>query len=47
MIYALGRSLSFADRNDIDQIVSEAPEFNYGLRELVQQIIASEAFQTK
>jgi hypothetical protein len=47
MIYALGRSLSFADRADIDRIVSTAPQYKYGLREIIQQIVASEAFQTK
>ncbi len=47
MIYGLGRSLSFTDRADIDRIVSTAPQYNYGLREIIQQIVASEAFQTK
>ena len=47
MIYGLGRSLSFADRGDIDRIVSTAPQYKYGLREIIQQIVASEAFQTK
>jgi hypothetical protein len=47
MIYASGRSLSFADRGDIDRIVAAMPKHNYGFRELVQQIVASKAFQTK
>lgn len=47
MIYALGRSLSFTDRGDIDRIVSTAPQYKYGLREIIQQIVASEAFQSK
>ena len=46
-VYALGRRLSFTDRDDIDQIVSSLPERNYGFRELIQQIVASEAFRTK
>ncbi|MEO2026581.1 MAG: DUF1592 domain-containing protein [Fuerstiella sp.] len=46
-IYALGRRLSFTDRGDIDRIVNSAPQHNYGLRELIQQVIASEAFHTK
>jgi hypothetical protein len=46
-VYALGRRLSFADRDDIDQIVSAIPKHNYGFRELIQQIVASEAFHIK
>ena len=46
-VYALGRRLSFADRDDIDRIVSVMPKHRYGFRELIQQIVASEAFQTK
>jgi len=46
-VYALGRRLSFADRADIDSIVNRLAEHRYGLRELIQQIVASEAFQTK
>jgi hypothetical protein len=47
LVYALGRRLSFADRNDIDQIVSAMPKHNYGFRDLIQQIVASEAFHVK
>jgi hypothetical protein len=47
LIYALGRRLSFADRDDIDQIVAEVAEHNYGLRELIQQVVSSNAFQSK
>ena len=47
MTYALGRRLSFTDRDDIDHIVAEMPGNDYGLRELVQQIVSSEPFQTK
>ena len=46
-VYALGRRLSFADRDDIDQIVSDMPKHNYGFRDLVQKIVASEAFHIK
>jgi hypothetical protein len=46
-IYALGRRLSFTDRDDIDHIVDSAPQNMYGLRELIQQVVASEAFHTK
>lgn len=47
MTYALGRRLNFTDRGDIDRIVSVMPEHDHGLRELIQQIVASRAFQTK
>lgn len=47
LTYALGRSLAFTDRDDIDQIVEVMPELDYGLRELVQQTVASEIFLTK
>ncbi len=46
-VYALGRRLSFADRDDIDQIVSTMPTHNYGFRDLIQKIVASEAFHIK
>ena len=47
LVYALGRRISFTDRDDIDRIVADMPEHHYGLRELVQQIVASEPFQSK
>ena len=47
LVYALGRRLSFADRDDIDHIVETLPRHKYGLRELIQQIVASRAFQNK
>ncbi|MDG2186544.1 MAG: DUF1592 domain-containing protein [Mariniblastus sp.] len=46
-VYALGRSLSFTDRDDIDRIVLTLPRENYGFRDLIQQIVSSEAFHTK
>jgi hypothetical protein len=46
-VYALGRSLGFADRGDIDQIVTSMRKHNYGFRDLIQQIVTSEAFRTK
>tara|TARA_B100000900_G_scaffold383355_1_gene371198 strand:- start:328 stop:732 length:405 start_codon:yes stop_codon:yes gene_type:complete len=47
LVYALGRRISFTDRDDIDRIVADMPGHRYGLRELVQQIVASEPFQSK
>jgi hypothetical protein len=46
-IYALGRRISFTDRDDIDRIVSAMPRHQHGLRELIQQIVASEPFHSK
>ena len=46
-VYALGRRLSFTDRDDIDRIVKELPKRKFGLRELIQQVVASAAFHTK
>ena len=46
-VYALGRSLSFTDRDDIDRIVLTLPRKNYGFRDLIQHIVSSEAFHTK
>jgi hypothetical protein len=47
LVYALGRRLSFADRDDIEQIVTAMPMHDYGFRELIQQIVNSKAFHTK
>ena len=46
-VYAMGRRISFTDRDDIDRIVAEMPEHRHGLRELVQKIVASEPFHSK
>ena len=46
-IYAMGRRISFTDRDDIDRIVAIMPGHNHGLRELIQQVVASEPFQSK
>lgn len=46
-IYALGRRLSFTDRDDVDRIVTLMPRLDYGLRELIMRIVASEPFRSK
>ncbi len=46
-IYAMGRRISFIDRDDIDRIVAAMPRHKYGLRELIQQVVASKPFQSK
>ena len=47
MIYALGRRLAFADRGDIDRIVSSAAQKEYGFRDLVKLLVASRPFHMK
>lgn len=47
MIYALGRRISFTDRDDIDSIVNEVSASGYGLQDLVLAIIESEPFRAK
>ena len=46
-VYALGRRISFTDRDDIDRIVSTISKRKYGLRDLIQQIVASKPFHSK
>lgn len=47
LVYALGRRLSFTDRDDIDRITDTINQQNLGLRDLVHQVVTSEAFQAK
>ena len=47
LVYALGRRISFTDRDDIDRIVAAMPGHRNGLRELIQQIVASKPFHSK
>jgi hypothetical protein len=47
MTYALGRRLAFTDRGDIDRIVSEMRRTQYGLRDLIKQVVLSQAFRSK
>lgn len=42
--YALGRSLSYLDNPDIDQLVSQAKEDKYGLKSLIKSIVKSPLF---
>ena len=46
-VYALGRRLSFTDRDDLDAIVTQMPKLDYGLQELILQVVASEPFRSK
>lgn len=47
MVYALGRRLSFTDRDDVDLITAALQQDKLGLRDLIYQVVASEAFQSK
>lgn len=45
LTYALGRELVFRDRPIVDDIVSQLIDRDYGLRDLVELIVTSEAFR--
>ncbi|MCY2986159.1 MAG: DUF1592 domain-containing protein [Planctomycetota bacterium] len=45
--YATGQPVVFDDRCVIDQILAEAKDSDYGLRTLIQAVIASELFRNK
>ena len=47
LVYALGRRLSFTDRDDVDRITEAIRKEELGLRDLIHQVINSEAFQSK
>ena len=47
MIYATGAGVRFSDREAIDAIVAKTKMTKHGLRSLVQEVVASELFQTK
>jgi hypothetical protein len=47
MIYATGAGIRFSDRQAIEAIVAATKPTRHGLRSLVQEVVASELFQTK
>ena len=47
LIYATGAGIRFTDRAAIDAIVARTKPTQHGLRSLVQEVVASELFQTK
>ena len=47
MSFALGRSLEFTDEEEANALAADFAEKGFRLRHLVQQIVASQAFQTK
>jgi hypothetical protein len=44
LTFGLGRGVGFSDRDTIEAIVAHARQKNYGLRSLIQEVAASEAF---
>ena len=47
VIYSTGSGIRFSDRADIIEIVARTQPTRYGLRSIVQEVVASELFQTK
>jgi hypothetical protein len=47
MIYATGSGIRFTDREAINAIVAKTKASKHGLRSLVQEVVASDLFQTK
>jgi hypothetical protein len=45
--YATGQPVGFDDRQAVDRILAEARDSDYGLRTLIQAVVASELFQHK
>ena len=45
MTYAVGRSLSPADRLEIDAVVERTRESKFGIRALVHEVVQSRAFR--
>ena len=47
IIYATGAGIRFSDRNAIEAIIAKTKPTQHGIRSLVQEVVASELFQTK
>ncbi len=47
MIYATGAGIRFSDRPAIEAIVARTKATRHGMRSIVQEVVASELFQTK
>ena len=47
MIYATGEGIRFSDRDDINDIVANTKNSKYGMRSIIQEIVASKLFQSK
>lgn len=47
LTYGTGASGRFSDRAELDKIVSEVKEYDYGLRSLIEAVVTSERFSNK
>ena len=47
LTFATGREMGFSDRAEIDRIVRESAEKNYGVRDLIHLVIDSSIFKKK
>ena len=47
LIYATGTGIHFSDRPAIEAILTKTKPTQHGLRSLVQEVVASDLFQTK
>ncbi|TWT62067.1 DUF1592 domain-containing protein [Rubinisphaera italica] len=47
LTFATGRELGFSDREEIDIIVGQCADSNYGMKDLLHQAISSDIFQQK
>ena len=47
MVYSTGAAISYADRQEIDDIVEQVAKDNYGLRSIVQAVMTSPVFLSK
>jgi len=47
LMFATGRESGFSDRDEIQRIVSESARHDYGLREMIHIVVASQIFQSK
>lgn len=45
--YATGQPVGFNDHAEVDRVLANAKQSNYGLRSLVQEVVASELFRKK
>ena len=47
LIYATGAGISFADREEVERIVTASAKNNHGLRTLIHEVVQSATFQSK
>jgi len=47
IVYATSEPVSFADRDDVEQILDDARESGYGVRDLIHGVVQSELFRSK